>query len=211
MAKYPIFMELGKRRVVVVGGGAVAVRKAEALFGAGARLVVVALKPGDAMTTLCTKQGAELIRDRYAKQYIGQAVLVIAATDDPKVNEQVYRDCQELEILCNVVDDPQHCDFFVPALVKRGDLQIAIGTEGYCPAYAGHLRQRLESMFTEEHGRFLAELENVRKKIVDDVPSASDRKTLLGKLVDDESFEYFRANGSEAWRQRAQDMIKAHT
>ncbi len=93
MAKYPIFMELGKRRVVVVGGGAVAVRKAEALLGAGARLVVVALKPSDAMTTLCTKHAAELIRDRYAKQYVGQAVLVIAATDDPKVNEQVYHDC----------------------------------------------------------------------------------------------------------------------
>ncbi len=208
MAKYPIFMELGGRRVVVVGGGAVAVRKAEVLLGAGARLVVVALKPSDAMTTLCTKQGAELVRDRYAKQYIGQAVLVIAATDDPKVNEQVYRDCQELEILCNVVDDPQHCDFFVPAVVRRGDLQIAIGTEGYCPAYAGHLRQRLETMFTEEHGKFLAELENVRKQIVDQVSGVADRKTLLGRLVDDESFEYFRANGSEAWRQRAQDMIK---
>ena len=210
MAKYPIFMELGGRRVVVVGGGAVAVRKAEVLLGAGARLVVVALKPSDAMTTLCTKQGAELVRDRYAKHYIGQAVLVVAATDDPKVNEQVYRDCQELEILCNVVDDPQHCDFFVPAVVKRGDLQIAIGTEGYCPAYAGHLRQRLETMFTEEHGKFLAELENVRKQIVDQVSSAADRKTLLGRLVDEESFEYFRTNGSEAWRQRAQDLIKAH-
>jgi len=210
MAKYPIFMELGGRRVVVVGGGAVAVRKAEVLLGAGARLVVVALKPSDAMTTLCTKQGAELVRDRYAKHYIGQAVLVVAATDDPKVNEQVYRDCQELEILCNVVDDPQHCDFFVPAVVKRGDLQIAIGTEGYCPAYAGHLRQRLETMFTEEHGKFLAELENVRKQIVDQVSGAADRKTLLGRLVDEESFEYFRANGSEAWRQRAQDLIKAH-
>jgi len=189
----------------------VAVRKAGALLEAGARLVVVALKPGDAMTSLCTNHGAELVRDRYAKQYIGQAVLVISATDDHKVNEQVYRDCQELEILCNVVDDPQHCDFFVPALVKRGDLQIAIGTEGYCPAYAGHLRQRLEAMFTEEHGRFLAELESVRKKIVDDVPSTADRKALLGKLVDDESFEYFRANGPTAWRERADIIIKTRT
>ena len=208
MAKYPIFIELGKRRVVVVGGGAVAVRKAEALLGAGARLVVVALKANDAMTTLCTKHGAELIRDRYAKPFIGQAVLVIAATDDPKVNEQVYRDCQALEILCNVVDDPQHCDFFVPAVVRRGDLQIAIGTGGSCPAYAGHLRQRLETMFTEEHGKFLAELECLRKKIVDDVPSETDRKTLLGRLVDEESFEHFRTNGAKAWRQRAEAMIK---
>lgn len=209
MAKYPIFVELGDRRVVVVGGGAVAVRKAASLLEAGARLVVVAHKSSDAMTTLCTNQGAELVRDRYAKQYLGEAVLVIAATNDPQVNEQVYRDCQELEILCNVVDDPQHCDFFVPALVKRGDLQIAVGTEGYCPAYAGHLRKKLETIFTEEHGRFLGELERIRKEIIERVSNSSDRKALLGQLVDDESFEYFRTNGPEAWWERARALIKA--
>jgi precorrin-2 dehydrogenase/sirohydrochlorin ferrochelatase len=209
MAKYPIFLELGGRRVVLVGGGAVAVRKAEALLSAGARLVVVAHRPSDAMTALCTPHGAELIRARYSKQYITGAVLVIAATNDREVNEQVYRDCQELEILCNVVDDPPLCDFFVPAVVKRGDLQIAIGTEGYAPAYAGHLRKKLETVFTEEHGRFLAELERARQEIIGEVPAAADRKALLGELVDDESFEYFRANGPEAWRKRARDMIKS--
>jgi len=210
MAKYPIFLELSGRRVVLIGGGAVAVRKAEALLEAGARLVVVAYKPSDTMIDLCTRHGAELIRDRYAKQYIAEAVLVIAATDDHRVNEQIYQDCQELEILCNVVDDPPHCDFFVPAVVKRGDLQIAIGTGGYAPAYAGHLRQKLEAMFTEEHGRFLAELEQVRKEVVEEIPAA-DRKSLLGRLVDDESFEYFRANGPAAWRERARTIIKEQT
>ena len=185
-----------------------AVRKATSLLEAGARLVVVAHKPSEAMTTLCTNHGAELVRGRYAKQYIGEAVLVIAATDDREVNEQVYRDCQELEILCNVVDDPEHCDFFVPALVKRGNLQIAIGTGGYCPAYAGHLRQRLEAIFTDEHGRFLAELEGIRKEIMEGVPDPTDRKALLGRLVDDESFEYFRANGAASWRERTRAMIR---
>jgi precorrin-2 dehydrogenase/sirohydrochlorin ferrochelatase len=206
MAKYPIFLELGGRRVVLVGGGAVAVRKAEALVEAGARLVVVDHKPSDPMIDLGTRHGAELIRARYSKQYIAEAVLVIAATDDRKINEQVYQDCQELEILCNVVDDPEHCDFFVPAVVKRGDLQVAIGTEGYCPAYAGHLRKKLEAIFTEEHGQFLAELERVRREIIAQVP-ATDRKALLGRLVDDESFEYFRCHGPAAWRERAHAIV----
>jgi precorrin-2 dehydrogenase/sirohydrochlorin ferrochelatase len=210
MAKYPIFLELGGRRVVVVGGGTVALRKAQALLDAGARLIVVAEGPSDALTALCARHGAELIRSRYAKQYIAEAVLVVAATNDAKVNEQVYQDCQTLEILCNVVDDPKHCDFFVPAVVKRGDLQIAIGTEGNCPAYAGHLRQKLEAMFTEEHGRFVAELERVRKEIIDAVPASADRKSLLGELVDDESFEYFRTNGPVAWRERAESIIQSH-
>lgn len=195
---------------MLVGGGAVAVRKANSLLDAGARLVVVALKPSDAITRLCTDHGAELIRARYSKQYIAGAVLVVAATDNQKVNEQVYQDCQALEILCNVVDVPALCDFFVPAVVKRGDLQIAIGTEGYCPAFAGHLRKKLETMFTEEHGRFLAELESVRREIVEEIAAPGDRKSLLGKLVDDESFEYFRGHGAAAWRERAKAMVRAH-
>jgi precorrin-2 dehydrogenase/sirohydrochlorin ferrochelatase len=210
MAKYPIFLELGGRRVVVIGGGTVAVRKAKSLLEAGARLIVVADEPSEALTGVCAQRGAELIRAKYSKQYIAEAVLVVAATNDARVNEQVYRDCQALEILCNVVDDPEHCDFFVPAVVKRGDLQIAIGTGGYSPAYAGHLRQKLETIITDEHGRFLAELERVRKEIVDTIPAPADRKSLLGELVDDESFGYFRTKGPAAWRERTAATIQSH-
>lgn len=186
-----------------------AVRKASVLLEAGARLVVVAEQATGVLTTMCTQHGATLIRSKYAKEYIGEAALVVAATDDPKVNRQVYADCQALGILCNVVDDPDYCDFFVPAVVKRGDLQIAISTEGNCPAYAGHLRKKLETIFTEEHGRFLAELEQVRKQIVDRLADPTDRKALLGELVDDKSFGYFSENGPEAWRQRAEESIES--
>lgn len=210
MAKYPIFLDLSGRRTVLVGGGTVALRKAESLLEADARVVIIAHKPSEAMTALSANKAAELIRARYAKQYLTGAVLVIAATDDRTVNEQVYRDCQELEILCNVVDDPPLCDFFVPAVVRRGDLQIAIGTDGYCPAYAGHLRKKLEILFTEQHGQFLRELERVRKTVIEKVPP-TERKSLLGHLVDDESFEYFRTHGLEAWQQRSEKMVKANS
>ena len=210
MTKYPIFLDLSGRRTVLVGGGTVALRKAESLLEADARVVIIAHKPSEAMTALSANKAAELIRARYAKQYLTGAVLVIAATDDRTVNEQVYRDCQELEILCNVVDDPPLCDFFVPAVVRRGDLQIAIGTDGYCPAYAGHLRKKLEILFTEQHGQFLRELERVRKTVIEKVPP-TERKSLLGHLVDDESFEYFRTHGLEAWQQRSEKMVKANS
>lgn len=209
MPKYPIFLDLTDRRVVLVGGGAVAVRKAGVLLDAGARLVVVADHASDVLTGLCTERGAQLIRAKYAKEYIAEAVLAIAATNDEKVNRQVYSDCQELGILCNVVDDPPLCDFFVPAVVRRGDLQIAIGTDGYCPAYAGHLREKLEAIFTEQHGLFLAELEWARKQIIEVIEDPADRKVLLGGLVDDESFDYFTANGSDAWREKTQGRIKS--
>ncbi len=207
MAKYPIFLELGSRRVVVIGGGAVAVRKVQALLTAGARVVVVAERIDDMMTALCRGTDVELIKSKYSKNYLAGALLAITATNNPQLNKQIYKDCQELEVLCNVVDVPELCDFFVPAVVKRGDLQIAIGTEGQCPAYAGHLRKKLEGIFTEQHGEFLAELEKLRKKIIQNITDPDDRKTLLGQLADDESFEYFAENGPAKWQAFAEKLV----
>jgi len=211
MAKYPIFLEMGGRRAVVIGGGVVAVRRAQSLLDAGARLVVVAEHIDDMLTALCQGTDAELIRSKYCKDYLAGAVLAIAATDNHRLNKQIYRDCQELEILCNVVDEPELCDFFVPAVVKRGELQVAVGTEGHCPAYAGHLRKKLEQTFTDKHGEFVTELQALRKRIIDDVPNPTDRKTLLGQLVDDKSFEYFVQNGAAQWRAFADTLISMET
>jgi len=207
MAKYPIFLELNGRRVVVVGGGAVAVRKAQALLAAGARLVVVAQRIDNMLTVLCRGKKAELIKSKYSKDYLAGAVLAIAATNNHKLNRQIYKDCQELEVLCNVVDEPELCDFFVPAVVRRGDLQVAIGTEGHYPAYAGHIRKKLEKIFTEEHGQFLAELETIRKRIIEGVAEPTERKALLGELADDKSFEYFVENGPAQWRSFAEELV----
>ena len=223
MAKYPIFLELGNRRVVLVGGGTVATRKAESLLKAGARLVVVAERVDEALRLLCTTNKAdstpstgsvqasstqaELIEGKYSKAHLAGATLVIAATDNEKLNTQIYKDCQELEILCNVVDSPGLCDFYVPAVVHRGDLQIAVGTDGKSPAFAGHIRKKLELIFTEKHGEFLAELEAIRSRVIERVKDPVERKAVLGKLADDESFEYFVANGSAKWRQKAEEMM----
>ena len=207
MSKYPIFLELGDRRAVVIGGGSVAARKAQALLNAGTRLVVVAERIDNMMTVICQGKNAELIKSSYAKEYLAGAVLVIAATNNNQLNKQIYKDCQELEILCNVVDVPELCDFYVPAVVKRGDLQIAIGTEGRCPAYTGHIRKKLEKIFTEKHGQFLAELEQLRNRIIKEVTEPADRKAMLGELADDKSFEYFVENDRIQWQTFAEELI----
>lgn len=207
MAKYPIYLELGGRRVVLIGGGTVALRKAQALLDAGARLVVVAERINDILEALCRGSDAEVVKAPYSKSYLAGALLAVAATNNHQLNKQIYQDCQELEVLCNVVDVPELCDFFVPAVVKRGDFQIAISTEGQCPAYAGHIRKKLEEIFTDKHGQFLTELEALRKQIIRDVPEPADRKTLLGQLVDDKSFEYFVENGPSKWRSSANELI----
>ena len=207
MAKYPVFLDLKGRRAVVIGAGHVAVRKVQALSDAGARVVVIAPAVDPAFEQICGKGDIELVISTYSKDYLVEATIAIAATNDLKLNRRVYEDCQELEVLCNVVDQPELCDFYIPAVVQRGSLQIAIGTDGKCPAYAGHIRKKLEDMFTEAHGRFLTELETVRKQIITEIADPAERKALLGELVKDESLDYFIKNGSDAWRKRAANMI----
>ena len=208
MAKYPIFLELDSRSVVVIGGGVVALRKVQTLLATGARLLVVAEDIQDRLTELCQDHNAKLIKSAYSTDYLDGAFLVIAATDNYRLNKQIYDDCRQARILCNVVDVPELCDFFVPAVVKRGDLQIAISTNGHCPAYAALLRKKLEKDFTDKHSEFLIELNLIRKRIIADVSDTTERKALLEELVEDRSFEYFVQKGSAQWRTFAEKIIK---
>jgi precorrin-2 dehydrogenase/sirohydrochlorin ferrochelatase len=207
MAKFPIYLEMAGRRAVVIGAGPVAVRKVNALHDAGARITVIAIHVSSAVEEAFSLLDVELVLTPYRKDYLVGATLVIAATNDMILNRQVYHDCQELEILCNVVDQPELCDFYTPAVVKRGDLQIAIGTDGNCPAYAGHIRRKLEDVFTQTHAEFVSLLEQMRKRILDEIHNANQRKALLGELASDESFEIFNSKGPSQWKNYANAKI----
>lgn len=211
MAKFPIYLDMNKRRAVVIGGGTVAVRKVEALAQANARITVVAEHVPSSFLDAFQIPQVELIISSYRKDYLVGATLVIAATNDLILNRQIYEDCQELEILCNVVDQPELCDFYTPAVVQRGDLQIAVGTDGHCPAYAGHIRKKLEELFTDEHGRFLEYLESMRTRILNEVSDPNQRKAILGRLVSDESFDVFHNGGVEQWHHYADEQIHQST
>ena len=193
--------------MVVIGAGAVGARKAQVLTETGARVVVVAPQFDPAFSVIANRPNVEVVQSRYSKEYLAGAVLAIAATNDPELNRQIYADCQQLEVLCNVVDVPELCDFFVPAVVQRGPLQIAVSTDGNCPAYAGHVRRKLEELFTEAHGRFVEDLEVLRRRLIEVVPDANRRKALLGRLVGDESLDYYVRQGAEAWKARADQWI----
>lgn len=203
MPKFPIYLDMSGRRVVVIGAGSATVQKVQALRDAGARITVIAERIHPSFSDALGAANVELILSLYSKSYLVGATLVIAMTHDPVLNKQVYRDCQELQILCCVEDEPQLCDFYIPAVVKRGDLHIAIGTDGNCPAYAGHVRQKLQSVFTESHGRFVEELEKMRREILKRISDSDQRKVLLGRLASDDSFNLFDHEGVQAWNEFA--------
>ncbi len=207
MSKYPIFIELKNKRVVVIGGGQVALRTAQALLESQCQLVVVAKTVCASLETLCHQSQAELILGPYNADYLGDAMLVVAATDQTPLNEQVYRDCQAHQILCNVVDQPDLCDFYVPAMVTQGSLQIAVSTNGASPAFASHVRQKLESLYTEKHGEFLDLLLWAREQTLAHLTDATQKKTVSRWLAGDPSFDLFVTEGTEAWRAMAEQKI----
>ena len=207
MPKYPIYLELEDTHAVVVGAGSVAARKAKTLVATGANVKVVARNIEPAFKKLCQGLPIEIIQGDYSKEHLQDAFLVIAATNDNALNTQIFQDCQELKTLCNVVDVPPLCNFYVPAVIRRGDLQLAIGTNGKCPAYAAHLRRKFEKIITEEHEKFLNVLDYARQLIIQHIPQAK-RKGLLSKLSEDDSYQFFLDNGNDAWKLMARELIE---
>jgi siroheme synthase-like protein len=139
------------RAAVVVGGGEVAARKVEDLLAAKAGVTVVAPRAGDRMVALANQRRIRIHCRRYETGDLAGAFLAVAATGDAEVNARVARDAAAMNVLVNVVDCPALCTFTVPATVHRGDLTLAIATEGRCPALAAILRRELETTYGPEY------------------------------------------------------------
>jgi uroporphyrin-III C-methyltransferase/precorrin-2 dehydrogenase/sirohydrochlorin ferrochelatase len=175
---YPVSLEIRNRHVLVVGGGGVALRKVQGLVEEGARVTVVApevVAPLDEMA-----ERGEIVIER--RPYRGDADhswnLIFAATDDRETNARVFHDAEETGVWCNVADDPELCSFHLPARVRRGPLQIAIGSAGEAPFVVRRLRQLLERRFGPEWGEWLSSAARYRDA-VRDLGASRDRQEAL--------------------------------
>ena len=162
---YPIVLDLHGKRCLVVGGGLIADGKLDALLAAGAQVTVVSPEVRPRIAALAAEHRVELHRRPYRSSDVEGAFLVIAATDDRAANAAVAADARAAGILVNAVDDIPNCDFFAVALVRRGDLQLAISTNGRSPAFARWMREQLDETIPEEYGDLLAVLGEVRDTI----------------------------------------------
>jgi precorrin-2 dehydrogenase/sirohydrochlorin ferrochelatase len=184
---FPIFLKLDGRRVLVVGAGTVAEGKIRGLLEAGALIQVVA---PDAVLQI-QKWAIEGVVDWKARGFqptdLDQVSLVIAATSSSESNAQVFKEAQIRKVLCNAVDDPENCDFYYPAVVRRGDLQIAISTNGRSPALAQRLRQELEEQFGPEYEQWVEELGKAREQLTLKKLDTEPRRKLLHQLASREA------------------------
>jgi len=191
MSLFPIFVKLQGRLVVLVGAGEIAAQKMEGLLAAGARIRVIAPEVNAAFAELIRNGKIQWIPRKFASGDLAGATLAIAATSAAGVNAAVYREAEARGILCNAVDDIENCHFYYGSIVQRGDLQIAISTNGKSPSLAQRLRQELEQQFGAEYGPWLENLGDAREALRTAGGTMESTKERLHELASEERYQEF--------------------
>lgn len=180
---FPMFMKLEGKRCLVVGAGKVGEPKIGGLLETGAQIHVVALQASEQVHAWASTGKITLELRNFAPEDLEGKALAIVATASPSLNEFAYREAQRRGVLCNVVDVPEFCDFYYGAVVRRGDLQIAISTNGKSPSLAQKLRQQLEKQFRPAYAQWLAELGETRKLVLASNLDPRQKSDLLHSLA----------------------------
>jgi siroheme synthase-like protein len=188
---FPVFVKLEGRLIVVVGGGNVAEGKIPGVLAAGARIRLVAPSVTPQIVEWVRLGKIDWLPKEFEAADLNGAFLVIAATSASGVNEAVFCEAEVRGILCNAVDDIEHCHFYYGAVVRRGDLQIAISTNGKSPALAQRLRAEIEAEFGPEYEVWLQWLGAAREALRASGPSSETSKKLLHELASRPVFEEF--------------------
>jgi precorrin-2 dehydrogenase/sirohydrochlorin ferrochelatase len=192
-----MFMKLSGKRCLVVGAGRVGEPKIGGLMDTGARIHVVAIAASDQVREWADAGKIDLKLRAFSPSDLDGMFLAVVATASRSLNERVYLEAQERGVLSNVVDVPDLCDFFYPAVVRRGDLQIAISTGGQSPSLAQKLRQQLERQFGEGYAAWVEQLGETRRLVLASDLDKETKQKLLHSLASREAFEAALAKISE--------------
>ncbi|HKV46662.1 MAG TPA: bifunctional precorrin-2 dehydrogenase/sirohydrochlorin ferrochelatase [Candidatus Acidoferrales bacterium] len=191
MNLFPIFLKMSKRQCLVVGAGKIAEEKIEGLLPTGADIHVVAPKATPRIRALAQDKRINWQRRAFRASDLRRAFVVVAATSSTALHEKIYREARRQKVLCNVVDDPVHCDFYYGSVVRRGALQIAISTAGKSPALAQRIRKMLEQQFGPEYEEWVDALGQARDRLFSRKMDPEERKRLLHILASAEMFDDF--------------------
>ena len=180
---YPIFIDVEDRDVVIIGGGEVCARKAETMMRYGARVTIVAPDFTPEIEAWGNDGKLTLRRKRYESNDLDGASIVIASTDDTRVNEQVAADARARKVPVNVVDVTPLCEFIVPAIIEKGSVTIAVSTGGKSPALARTLKEDLHRTIGPEYAEVNDLLGTLREGAKKVLPTDADRKRFFDSLI----------------------------
>src|ERR1700682_1344861 len=197
---FPMFLKLSARPCLVVGAGTIAESKIASLLEAGGRVRVVAPEATPQVRSWAQSNRIEWRQRSFQPDDLEGMFLVIAATSSTQLHERIFEEATQRGVLCNLFDVPPLCDFYYPAVVHRGALQIAISTAGQSPALAQRLRKQLEDQFGPEYEEWLAQLGKSPDKLPSSKLYHEERKRLLHEDASEEAFEAFRRNRRQSKR-----------
>lgn len=183
MSLYPVFLKLEGHKVLIVGGGTIAEQKIEAVLRSATDVTVISPRISPLIQRWRDQGRLKHAKQEFQPGMTSGYFLVIACTDSEVVNRAVYKEARESGALANAVDDPGYCDFYAPAVVSRGDFQIAVSTGGNSPALAQKVRKNLEEEFGPEYEPWAAWLGRMREAIRSVLPRTESRKELLHLLA----------------------------
>ncbi len=207
MNYYSVYLNLQGRRCVVIGGGAVAEGKIKGLLEAEAAVTLVSPRLTPGLKTLVDEGQIAHLRRSYQTGDLAGAFLVISVANDGRVKEQVWQEAIARGILINSVDDAPHCTFIAPAILRRGNLTIAISTGGRAPALAVRLRDKLACLIGDEYARFLELAGALRGRLLAHYPDFEQRRALWYQLVDSEVLDLLRQDNEAAARRRIGEIL----
>ncbi|HRW11566.1 MAG TPA: bifunctional precorrin-2 dehydrogenase/sirohydrochlorin ferrochelatase [Syntrophomonas sp.] len=180
---YPIYLHVAGKSCLIVGGGTVAERKAASLLEYGARIKIVSPAAEEGIAEWAGQERLQWIPRAFEDHDLDNVFMVFIATDDNSLNKEIADLCRQRGILVNAVDDPPNCDFFVPSVLRRDSLALAISTEGRSPLFAARLRRQLEAIVTEEYGYIVNLLGQFREELKQSSLDINQRKQILEQMV----------------------------
>jgi len=207
MRFYPVNLDIKDRQCLVVGGGSVASRKAKTLMECGAYVTVVSPNFTAALKNLEQTSSITLVQRPYKTNDLDEKFLVIGATNDEKLNRRINADAEKRNMLCNIADVPDICNFILPAIIRRGDLCLAISTSGKSPAFAKKLRKDLEKTFGDEYALFLMLMGEIRKKLLAEEHAPEAHKPIFEKLINHHLPDMIKHNEKERINQLLFDVL----
>jgi siroheme synthase-like protein len=208
MRYYPVYINLTNKPSVVIGGGTIAEGKVLGLLEADARVTLIAPEITPTLRELAENGKITWEQRSYRDGDLENAAIAISATDDPAINHRVWEEARRRRILINVVDDPPFCDFIAPAIVRRGDITLAISTNGKMPALAAHLRRELEKSFGEEYEQLLEMTAPMREELATKHLDYTTRQVLWRKLFEETNIiDLLRAGEIASARSLAKETL----
>ena len=179
---YPVFLNIGGKLCIVVGGGTVAEQKVKILLKFNTRIKVISPAMTNNLSTLSQKGKIETILREYRDGDLGGAVLVFAATSKKEINEAIKKEALKGHIPVNVVDDPDLCDFIVPSIVKKKSIIIAISTSGTLPLLSKKLRKDIGNLVSQDYLVYAEKIGKLRRLLIESIHDKKRRKAILAEI-----------------------------